>query len=268
MEILKAIVIGILQGLTEFLPVSSSGHIELGQAILGLKTEEDLLFSIILHLATALSTIVIFWKDIIGLFKAIFRFKWDDDTKYIAKILVSMIPVLTVGLLFKDELESLFDDNILLVGFALLFTGVLLLLPRFLEKPPGRDITFKDAIIIGIAQAVAIIPGVSRSGSTIATALAIGNGREQAARFSFLMVLIPIFGAAILEFKDFIEKPAHAQADNSLLILVVGFVAAFLSGVFACKAMIKLVKAKKLNYFAYYCFVVGGIAILFTLFAT
>jgi undecaprenyl-diphosphatase len=261
MSIIEAIILGIIQGLTEFLPVSSSGHLELGKAFLKVNLENDLLFSIIVHCATTLSTIVVFRKDIWHIIKELFKFQWNEATQFAAKIVLSMIPVGLVGLLFKDTIETFFQGDIRLVGFMLCLTGVLLLLTHFIRKQEGGEITFWRALVIGIAQAVAIMPGISRSGSTIATALLVGTDRSKAARFSFLMVIPPIIGATLLEVKDYLEE--GTKADMGLDVLSVGFLAAFLTGLFACKLMIELVKKGKLLYFAIYCFVVGLSAVLF-----
>lgn len=258
MSIIEAIILGIIQGLTEFLPVSSSGHLELGKAILGTELgDEDLLFSIVVHAATALSTVVVFRQDIVDLLKGIFKFEWNQETQFAAKILLSMIPVGVVGVLFKDEIEAMFFGKPEVVGLMLLVTGVLLLFTHYRKQTEGTPVTFGKSVIIGIAQMIAILPGISRSGSTIATALLVGVDKSQAARFSFLMVLPPIIGANLLEIKDFVEKPVQ---DVSFAVLAAGFVAAFVSGLFACQWMISLVKKSKLIYFAVYCIIVGLIA--------
>ncbi len=259
MTIIEAIILGIIQGLTEFLPVSSSGHIELGTVLLGVQSKDNLLFSVIVHCATALSTIVIFRKDIAEIIQGVFRFQWNEETAYVAKIVVSMIPVGFIGAFFKDEIESFFGGQVLLVGLMLLITGTLLAMTFYAKKQPGQ-VTFPKALIIGVAQAFAIMPGISRSGATIATALLVGVEKEQAARFSFLMVLAPILGASLLEVLDYLEEPAAADSISSLA-LILGFFAAFISGLLACQWMISIVKRGKLIYFAIYCFIVGTIAI-------
>ncbi|MEM9052566.1 MAG: undecaprenyl-diphosphate phosphatase [Bacteroidota bacterium] len=266
MSILEALILGIIQGLTEFLPVSSSGHLELGKAILGddLEAGESMLFTIALHGATALSTVVVFRKDIAELFKGLFEFKWNESTKFAAFIVVSMVPVFFVGVLLKDEIELLFEGNLLLVGCSLIFTALLLYSTTRIPAKEGK-VTFGKALLIGVSQAIAVLPGVSRSGSTISTALLTGVSRERAARFSFLMVLPVIFGAMILEYKDFVEEGATQNIDT--LVLLTGFIAAFVSGILACQWMIALVKKSKLDYFAYYCLLVGAIAIGYSLFA-
>ena len=261
MTLIEAIILGIVQGLTEFLPVSSSGHIELGTVLLDIQAagEDNLLFSVTVHCATALSTIIVFRKDIAAILIGLFEFKWNESTQYAAKILVSMVPVLFIGLFFKDQVEVFFGGQVLLVGLMLLLTGTLLALTYYAKLQSGQ-VTFSKAIIIGIAQAIAIMPGISRSGATIATGLLIGVEKEKAARFSFLMVLGPIIGASLLELKDYWEAPAVA-GQISALTLSLGFLAAFLSGLLACQWMISIVKRGKLIYFAIYCFIIGGIAI-------
>ncbi|MFA8449617.1 MAG: undecaprenyl-diphosphate phosphatase [Bacteroidales bacterium] len=258
----EAIILGIIQGLTEFLPVSSSGHLELGKAILGVEAKESLIFTVVVHGATVLSTIVVFYKEIISLFQGFFKFQWNDSTKYIAKIAISMIPVLIVGLFFKDEVESLFIGNILLVGVMLILTSFLLGF-TFFSKKNKRDIGFWDSLIIGISQAFAVIPGISRSGSTIATGILLGNKKDLIARFSFLMVLIPIIGANL---KDLMDGEMMHNTSVGPLALLLGFLSAFVSGLLACKWMIKIVSKGKLIYFAIYCFIVGLIAIFAAIF--
>jgi undecaprenyl-diphosphatase len=256
MSYLEALLLGIIQGLTEFLPVSSSGHLELGKAILGVEFEQSLTFTIVVHGATVLSTIIIFWHTLIKLAKDLFEFRWNESTRYVAMLLFSAIPVFIIGMFFKDQVESLFDGRILFVGIMLLVTATLLGF-TFYAKSKDRGLNFRDAFVIGIAQAVAVLPGISRAGSTIATALLLGNNRKEAAQFSFLMVLLPILGA---NFLDILEMES-AQVSSSFGILAIGFVAAFVSGLLACKWMLKLVQRGKLIYFAIYCAVVGAIAI-------
>ena len=260
MTIIESIILGIVQGLTEFLPVSSSGHIELGAAVLGVKNADNLVFSVIVHCATALSTIVIFRKDIGEIIAGLFQFKWNEPTQYATKLVISMIPVGIVGALYKDELETFFGGQVMLVGFMLLLTGTLLAMTYYAPKRTGQ-VTFGKAFIIGMSQAVAILPGISRSGSTIATALLTGVEKEKAARFSFLMVLAPILGATLLELKDYMEMPAGGADSLSGVVLLAGFLAAFISGLLACRWMISIVKKGKLIYFAIYCFIIGTIAI-------
>jgi len=262
MEIIKAIILGIIQGLTEFLPVSSSGHLELGKAILGDTSvgEESLLFTVVLHFATALSTVVIFRKDIIELLKGLLQFKRNEETQFAFKIGISMIPAVFIGLFFEEELEQLFGGSIVLVGFMLLITGLLLFLADR-AKNTTKNVSVPNAIIIGISQAIAMLPGISRSGATISTSVLLGVDKTKAARFSFLMVVPLIFGKIT---KDVLSGDLSFES-NQIIPLSAGFIAAFISGLFACTWMISLVKKSKLSYFAYYCFAVGIIAIIYTL---
>jgi undecaprenyl-diphosphatase len=261
MTVFEAIILGIIQGLTEFLPVSSSGHIELGKALLKTNLgDENLLFSVVVHAATALSTVIVFWKDIGHILRDLLKFEWNESTQFAAKIVLSMIPVGIVGLFFKKEVEGFFEGDILLVGAMLMVTGCLLFLTTFVKPAQPTDVTFGKAFIVGLAQAVAILPGVSRSGSTIATALMVGIDKAKAARFSFLMVLPPILGATLLEFKDYLEAPANPGGLGPLA-LGIGFLASFATGLFACRLMIDLVRRGKLLYFAIYCLIVGAVAI-------
>lgn len=262
MEILDAVILGIIQGLTEFLPVSSSGHLELGKAILGRQDlpEQSLLFTVILHFATALSTIVIFRKDILQIFKGLFAFKWNEDTQFSLKIILSMIPAVIIGYKYEREFEQLFGNNILLVGAMLIVTAVLLYLADK-AKQTDKKVTFGNAFIIGIAQGIAMLPGISRSGATISTSVLLGNDKSEAARFSFLMVVPLIFGKIA---KDIIEGEID-YANSNFTYLGAGFIAAFISGLFACTWMIAIVKKSKLTYFAIYCVVVGVIAIIWSL---
>lgn len=260
MNWIEALILGIIQGLTEFLPVSSSGHLELGKHILGVEVTENLTFTVAVHGATVLSTIIVFWKTILELIRELFSFKWNESTKYIVKIIISMIPVLFVGLFFKEEVEGLFSGNILFVGCMLLVTAALLAFTYY-AKEKQKDISFKDSFIIGIAQAIAVIPGISRSGATIATGLYLGNKKEFIAKFSFLMVLIPIIGANV---KDILDNDFSAHGPVDILPVLIGFVSAFLIGLLACKWMIGIVKRGKLIYFALYCLVIGLVAIAFS----
>jgi undecaprenyl-diphosphatase len=256
MNAFQAVLLGIIQGLTEFLPISSSGHLEIGHALLGIKNENNLLFVIDVHVATVLSTIVVFRKDIGSLLQDLFKFQWNASTKYIAMLLFSSVPIVIVGLLFKDEIESLFTGNLFFVGFMLLFTAALLTLTVYV-KNSDKKITFAKAFIIGLAQTLAILPGISRSGSTIATGILLKVKKEDVARFSFLMVLIPILGAAVLDIFSGDITTQHVNITN----LLAGFVAAFITGLAACSWMIKIVKRGKLIYFAIYCALIGLIAI-------
>jgi len=255
---LEAIILGIIQGLTEFLPVSSSGHLELGKAILGDESlpEESLLFTVVLHFATALSTIVIFRKEILEIFRGLLQFKWNEESQFSVKIILSMLPAAVVGVLFNDEIEALFSKQILLVGAMLIITGLLLFLADR-AKHTDRKVSFTNAFLIGIAQAIAILPGISRSGATISSSVLLGVDREKAARFSFLMVVPLIFGKMAKDLMD----GGIAESSMDIMPLVLGAIAAFVSGLLACTWMINLVKKSQLKYFSYYCFVVGAIAI-------
>ncbi|SDS48272.1 undecaprenyl-diphosphate phosphatase [Gramella sp. MAR_2010_147] len=260
MDVLDAVILGIIQGLTEFLPVSSSGHLELGKAILGDTSvpEESLLFTVVLHFATALSTIVVFRKDILEIIGGLLSFKWNEETQFSLKIIVSMIPAVLVGLLFEEQLEALFGGNILFVGFMLLITALLLWLADK-AKNTGKKVSYSNAFVIGVSQAIAMLPGISRSGATISTSVLLGNDKTKAARFSFLMVVPLIFGKIA---KDLLSGELM-ESNADFTILAVGFVAAFLAGLVACTWMIALVKKSKLSWFAAYCFVVGLAAIIF-----
>jgi len=257
MDWLQAIILGLVQGLTEFLPVSSSGHLELGKVILGTDIEEDLTFTVVVHGATVLSTIVVFRKDIASIFNGLLKFTLNQETLFAGKILFSMIPVLFVGLFLKSHIENMYDGNLVLIGGMLLITSALLAL-TYLRKNGNRNITFLDAFIIGIAQAFATIPGISRSGATIATGLIIGNKRNEIARFSFLMVIIPIIGANILEI---MEQSSALQTSADIMPLVLGFITAFIAGLLACRFMISIVKKGGLIWFSIYCLIVALIAI-------
>ncbi len=261
MDYLESVILGIIQGLTEFLPVSSSGHLELGKAILGVQFEENaVLFSAVVHAATALSTVVVYHKDIWQIIRDVFRFEWNDATKFVAYVLVSMIPAGLAYVFLGDWLDELFSGKILLVGCMLLVTAGLLIASSKLVSKPGEN-SFLKAFIVGISQAIALLPGISRSGSTISTALMLGINREKAARFSFLMVIPVILGGTFLELKDYFELPAEEVTEVPAGVLIAGFFAAFLSGLAACAWMIRIVKNAKLDYFAIYCIIVGLIAI-------
>ena len=273
MNELQALLLGLVQGFTEYLPVSSSGHLELGKIILGPEAEAGgLTFDIVVHVATVLSTLVILWREVMWIFAGMFRFNgtMNDEQKYVLNILISMIPVGVVGLLFKDKVEALYADNVIVVvGWCLLVTSVLLALTHFYQPREKEKISPLHAFIIGIAQACAVLPGLSRSGSTIATGLLLGNSRKNLAQFSFLMVIPPILGEALLDFKHMFAPSAEYLAEHAgeatavvpTSSLIVGFIAAFISGCIACKWMIALVKKCKLIYFAIYCAIVGAIAL-------
>jgi len=258
MNWLEAIILGLVQGLTEFLPVSSSGHLELGKYLLNINPEKSLIFTVVVHGATVLSTIVVFWKDIWQILKGLFKFQLNEETLYVFKLIVSMIPVLIVGVFFMDEVERFFDGDIVFVGSMLLVTSALLAI-TMLMKSNTRNIRFLDAFVIGIAQALAVLPGISRSGATISTGLIIGNKKELITRFSFLMVLVPIIGANA---QNIMNTDVSMNTGVDFLPLLAGFLAAFISGLFACKWMIKIVNKGKLIYFAIYTFVIGTIAII------
>ena len=264
----EALILGIIQGLTEFLPVSSSGHLEIGQALLGTAGEENLIFAIVVHTATVLSTLVILWKEVAQLFRGTFTTtQWNEDKNYVAMILVSMIPVFVVGMFFKEQVEAFFGNGLLLVGICLCVTAVLLYFSEWLSKrraAVGHEVSYKDAIIIGLAQAIAVLPGLSRSGTTIATGLLCGVKKESVTKFSFLMVLIPILGEAFLELLDVLSGEM-VSGSIGILPLLVGFVAAFVSGCLACRFMINIVRRQKLIYFAIYCLCAGIFSIVYGL---
>ena len=264
MSWLEALILGIVQGLTEFLPVSSSGHLEIGQALLGTAGEDNLTFAVLVHAATVLSTLVVLWREVAQLFKGTFTTtQWNAEKDYVAKILVSMIPVFIVGMFFKDAVEAFFGNGLLLVGVCLLITALLLALSEWLQKKrqnAGHEVGYKDAIIIGIAQACAVLPGLSRSGTTIATGLLCGVKKESVAQFSFLMVLIPILGEAFLDLLKLMQGEVTSQL--GAVPAVVGFIAAFVTGCFACRFMIEIVRRQRLVWFAVYCLVIGSIAII------
>ena len=255
MNFFEAIVLGIIQGLTEFLPVSSSGHIVIGSELLGLSGEENLSFAIVVHAATVMSTVVILWSEIWKLLQGVFKFRWNEETQYVAKILLSMIPVLFVGLFLKDYVKQLFE-NMLVVGVCLLCTAALLVFASKAKPKEKGELGWLDTFIIGIAQSIAaIFPGLSRSGATISTGILLGNNKEKIAKFSFLMVLIPILGEALLDMKGFLS--AGSDAVLSPIVLFSGFLAAFITGCIACKWMIELVKKGNLVWFAVYCAIIG-----------
>jgi len=254
----EALVLGVVQGVTEFLPISSSGHLQIGSALFGVNPDENLTFVIAVHAATVLSTIVVFWSVIVKLIIGLFKFKWNDETEYVAKLLISMIPIGIVGVFFKDKVEAIFGSGLMLVGICLFVTALLLTFAYYSKPRKKEKISFLDSLIIGISQAIAVLPGLSRSGTTIATGLLLGNKKENVAQFSFLMVLVPIIGESLL---GLMKGGFTDAASISGVALIVGFVSAFLSGLFACKVMINIIKRGKLIWFAIYC-VVAGIAAL------
>ena len=265
MDWLEALILGIIQGLTEYLPVSSSGHLAIGSALFGIQGEDNLTFTIAVHVATILSTLVILWKEVEWLFRGFFKFKMNTEMKYIINILISMIPIGIVGFFFKDEVERIFGSGLFIVGLMLLVTATLLAFSYYAKPRIKEEISKKDAFIIGIAQACAVMPGLSRSGSTIATGLMLGNKKERLAQFSFLMVIPPILGEALLDGMKIVKGAAEGATDISITSLTVGFIAAFVSGCIACKWMIDIVKKGKLIYFAIYCGIVGLVTLVCSL---
>lgn len=253
----EAMVLGLIQGLTEFLPVSSSGHLEIAKSLFGINPESSFYFTIAVHGATVLSTLVVFWNEIVRLTKGALRFKMNEETSYVLKLIVSMIPVGIAGILLKDPIEKMFSGNIIFVGLMLLVTAALLGMAHFFKKR-DRNIGYIDALIIGIAQAIAVIPGISRSGATISTGLMIGNKKEEIAKFSFLMVLVPVIGANLLE----IFSGEVTTSTTGIGIIIIGFITAFVSGYMACRWMIELVKRSKLIWFSIYCTIAGLLSVL------
>lgn len=264
MEWFEALILGLLQGLTEYLPVSSSGHLAIGSALFGIEGEETLAFTIVVHVATVFSTLVILWKEIDWIFKGLFKFQMNDETRYIINIIISMIPIGIVGVFFKDEVEAIFGSGLLVVGCCLLLTAVLLTFSYYYKPRQKAEISKKDAFIIGLAQACAVLPGLSRSGSTIATGLLLGDDKAKLAQFSFLMVIPPILGEALLDGMKLMKGEAIA-GDIPALSLIIGFVAAFVSGCLACKWMINIVKKGKLVYFGIYCAIAGALTLILNL---
>ena len=267
MDCLQAFILGLIQGLTEYLPVSSSGHLAIGAALFGLEDgESNLMFTVAVHVATVLSTFVILWKEIVWLFKGFFKFQMNDEMRYVINILISMIPIGIVGVFFKDYVEEVFGTGLLIVGCMLLLTATLLAFSYFSKPRQKETISKSDAFIIGLAQACAVMPGLSRSGSTIATGLLLGNKKESLAQFSFLMVIPPILGEALLDVLKFAKSGYESLAAGiSPMALFVGFITAFVAGCFACRLMINIVKKGKLIYFAVYCAIVGVVTLIYSL---
>ncbi|MCI5875704.1 MAG: undecaprenyl-diphosphate phosphatase [Prevotellaceae bacterium] len=266
MDWLQALWLGLIQGLTEYLPVSSSGHLTIASHLFGIEGEENLAFTVAVHVATVFSTLVVLWKEIAWIFRGLFRFQYNDETRYVANIVVSMIPVGIVGVFFKDKVEEVFGSGLVIVGAMLIVTALLLTFSYYAKPRAKENISIKDAFIIGLAQAVAVLPGLSRSGSTIATGLLLGNNKARLAQFSFLMVIPPILGEALLDTVKMVKHgTAAVMGDISLGVLAVGFIAAFVSGCVACKWMINIVKRGKLVYFSIYCAIVGVITLLLSL---
>jgi undecaprenyl-diphosphatase len=253
----EAMVLGLIQGLTEFLPVSSSGHLELGKYLFGINPDSNFYFSVAVHGATVLSTIAVLWKEIADLFKGFFKFRLNEETKYVIKIFISMIPVGIAGFFLTDIVDKYFSGNMVSLGIQFIITAAILLLPTFI-KPKERPIGYFDAFIIGIAQAIAVVPAISRSGATIVTGMIIGNKKSDIAKFSFLMVLIPVIGANLVEMKS----GNFTAEGTSISVILAGFITAFVSGYFACKWMINLVRKGNLSWFAVYCVLVGIVSIL------
>lgn len=266
MNEIQALILGLVQGLTEYLPVSSSGHLTIGQELLGVTSDDNLMFDVVVHVATVLATLVILWKEVVWLIAGILKFKYNDEMRYAINILVSMIPVGIVGVFFKDYIEDIFGSGLLIVGICLLITASLLAFSYYYKPQQKESIGMKDAFIIGLAQALAVMPGLSRSGSTIATGLLLGNDKAKLAQFSFLMVIPPIMGEALLDVMKAVKHGADAvMGDISVSAMAVGFIAAFVSGCAACQWMVNIVKKGKLIYFAYYCVIIGIIAIVYGL---
>lgn len=263
----QALILGIIQGLTEFLPVSSSGHLTIGQTLLGVSFDASdmLLFDVMVHAATVCSTLLVLWKEVAWILKGtVLRKEWNEEKMYTGKILVSMVPVFIVGMFFKDQVEAIFGSGMVVVGACLLLTACLLTFAHCAKPRQKESIGWWDSLIIGIAQAVAVLPGLSRSGTTIATGLLLGNKKEQVAQFSFLMVLIPILGEAFLDAMDIVQ--GEVVTHLSPICLIIGFVSAFCVGAAACKWMISIVKRQKLIYFAIYCALMGGFALWYGLY--
>lgn len=262
MDWIEALILGLIQGLTEYLPVSSSGHLAIGAALFGIEGEENLAFTIVVHVATVFSTLVVLWKEISWIFKGLFKWQMNDETRYVLNIIVSMIPVGIVGVFFKDEVEAIFGSGLMVVGCCLLLTALLLTFSYYYKPRQKPTISMRDAFIIGLAQACAVLPGLSRSGSTIATGLLLGNDKSKLAQFSFLMVMPPILGQALLD-GIALAQGQNIAGDIPASSLLVGFLAAFVSGCLACKWMINIVKKGKLIYFAIYCALAGLATLIF-----
>ena len=269
MEWFEAIILGIIQGLTEFLPVSSSGHLIIGKALLGVEHSENVVFETVVHGATVLATLTVLWREVWRLLTRFLKLEWCEEqrcchwspeTHYVGKIFLSMIPVFIVGMFFKDTVEALFGEGLLLVGIMLLVTAILLALTKFVKFKQTKNVGYLSAFVIGIAQTVAVLPGLSRSGTTIATGLLMGVKKEEVAQFSFLMVIIPILGECFLDIVG--GDLAVASSGISATALICGFVAAYISGLFACKWMIALVKRANLAWFAIYCACAGVLSII------
>ena len=258
----EALILGLLQGFTEYLPVSSSGHLAIASSLFGVNADDNLTFTIVVHVATVLSTLVILWKEINWIFKGLFKFEMNDETKYVINIVISMIPIGIVGVLFKDYVEEVFGSGLLIVGCMLIATALLLTFSYYAKPRMKENIGMKDAFIIGLSQALAVLPGLSRSGTTIATGLMLGDNKAKLAQFSFLMVIPPILGEALLDGMKIMKGAANDEAQMSIFALIIGFIAAFVAGCLACKWMINIVKKGKLVYFAIYCAIIGAITVI------
>lgn len=273
MNWIESLILGLLQGLTEYLPISSSGHLTIASSLFGIEGEQNMAFTILVHVATVLSTLVILWKEIVWVLKDLFtKQKWNSysslnqGSKYVINIIISMIPIGIVGVFFKDDIEAIFGAGTTVVGIMLLITSALLIFSYYAKPRQREEISLGHAFIIGLAQAVAVLPGLSRSGTTIATGILLGNKKENLAQFSFLMVIPPILGEALLDIKDVIESATTTGATGeatSFGVLMIGFLAAFLAGCAACKWMISIVRKGKLVYFGIYCAVAGILTLLF-----
>lgn len=264
MEWFEALILGLIQGLTEYLPVSSSGHLAIGSALFGVNGEENLAFTVVVHVATVFSTLVVLWREIEWIFRGLFKWKMNAETRYVINILISMIPIGIIGVFFKEEVEAVFGSGLVIVGCCLLITALLLTFSYYYRPRQKKELSKKDAFIIGLAQACAVLPGLSRSGSTIATGLLLGDNKAKLAQFSFLMVIPPILGEALLDGMKMMKGEAIA-GDIPTLSLIVGFLAAFISGCLACKWMINIVKKGKLIYFGIYCAIAGVVTLALSL---
>ena len=259
----EAMLLGLLQGFTEYLPISSSGHLTIGSALFGIAGEENMAFTVLVHVATVLSTLVILWKEVVWIFRDLTKFQMNNGTRYALNIIVSMIPIGIVGVFFKDKVEAIFGSGLMVVGCCLLFTAALLAFSYYAKPRQKESISLKDAFIIGLGQAMAVLPGLSRSGTTIAIGLLLGNKKESLAQFSFLMVIPPILGEALLDGIDIIQEGTAAVMGNiSATALIVGFLSAFVAGCIACKWMINIVRKGKLIYFAIYCAIAGLLTLI------
>lgn len=265
MDTLQAVLLGLLQGLTEYLPVSSSGHLVIASHLLGVDADQNLSFTIVVHVATVLSTIVILWREIWWILRGLFEFKMNDATRYAISIVISMIPIGIVGVFFKDKVEAVFGSGIFVVGVMLCVTALLLAFAYYARPRAKESVSYVDALIIGLSQALAVLPGLSRSGTTIATGLLLGNKKETMAQFSFLMVIPPILGEALLDGIKLMGDTAETMAVSTIspVALFAGFAAAFLSGCLACKWMINIVRKGKLLWFAIYCGLAGILSLIF-----